>query len=74
MTPQREFPALIAARKPFRGNSVTAEKTQRGNYCVYSYDTLIAEWDNDGEMIHFDEKRYSSTTSKIQNLIRKLES
>lgn len=53
------------------GNSIKA-KLQGDKYLVFSYSTLIAEIDtNTRELISFDEKKYSQTTSKLQNIIRK---
>lgn len=53
------------------GNSIKT-KLQGDKYLVFSYSTLIAEIDtNTRELISFDEKKYSQTTSKLQNIIRK---
>lgn len=62
----------------FNGNTLTArvEKTWGSfRYAVYSYNTLIAEksWDGtEGEWFtYFNDTKYSVTTSKHQNIIRK---
>lgn len=61
---------LLDNRQPFTGNSASAKIDGFGNYQVYSYQTLIATWHNDGK-IYLDGTKYSTTTSRLQNLIRK---
>lgn len=54
----------ILNKQSFMGSSVRAVRNN-DDYCIYSYDTLIyRESDN-----YFDNSKYSSTTSKIQNMI-----
>ena len=69
----REIPALLAAREPFTGNSVKAIRSGKNNefYTVISYETAIYR-DCDGELMLFDSKYYSSTTSKLQNIMRRV--
>lgn len=55
---------------PIRGNSITANWDALGNYQVYSYSTLIATSHRDG-VNWLDARKYSVTTSRHQNLIRK---
>lgn len=63
----------LAKLEPFRGNSMTGKWEDRF-FRVYSYSTLIAEWPLiegiTGE-VRFDGRRYSVTTSRHQNLIKK---
>lgn len=59
-----------STRTPFKGNSCHAILTEDDRYLVYSYSTLIAEWQPDGERIVSDRK-YSVTTSRQQNIIRR---
>jgi hypothetical protein len=54
--------------KPFKGNSMVAF-WKGSTYLVYSYNTLIAVADPDG--MNYDPRKYSTTTSRHQNLIRK---
>jgi hypothetical protein len=68
----------LATLTPFTGNSLTAiaEKTWGSiSYKVYSYNTLIAEksWNgNEGEWdSYLNQTKFSVTTSRHQNLIRK---
>lgn len=72
------MPALIANREPFTHGSAHAVKHEtrtRMEYSVYSYSTLIATvvWDgSEGEYEKFlNESKYSMTTSRLQNIIRK---
>lgn len=57
-------------RLPIRGNSISAYWDDFGNYQVYSYSTLIANIKAGGER-WVDPRKYSVTTSRHQNLIRK---
>ena len=59
----------LANREPFRGNTMTGVYVGEV-YKIYSYSTLIAEIGNMGNMLINDTK-YSVTTSKHQNLIRR---
>lgn len=55
--------------EPFRGNTMTAVYVGEV-YKIYSYSTLIAEIGNMGNKLLNDTK-YSVTTSKHQNIIRR---
>lgn len=57
----------IKQREPFRGSSVRGV-IEDGLYLVYSYHTPIAAFHDTG-WIYFDNKSYSPTTSRIQNLV-----
>lgn len=72
------IPALLADLTPFKHGSCHATKEvtrTRMEYRVYSYNTLIATavWDgSEGELEKFlNEQKYSMTTSRLQNIIRK---
>jgi hypothetical protein len=69
----REIPALLRAREPFEGNSMSAayERYAMGGmaYVVRSYGTEIASLLPDGQKVINDTK-YSHTTSRHQNLVR----
>jgi hypothetical protein len=59
----------LAKSEAFKGNSMSAYWF--GNtYVVYSYNTLIASTDLNG--YEFDGRKYSTTTSRHQNLIRRV--
>lgn len=66
----REIEQLLADRAPFKGNSLSAYTDNFGNYQVYSYTTLIANTKADGST-WVDPRKYSVTTSRAQNLIKK---
>jgi hypothetical protein len=74
----RTMPALLATLTPFTHGSCHATKevtNTRMEYNVYSYSTLIGTvvWDgSEGEYEKFlNERKYSVTTSRLQNIIRK---
>ena len=67
----KEVQSLIEARKPFKhAHSMRAEITDT-HYNIYSYSTLIASFDFEMCEWWMNEKKYSVTTSKQQNLIRR---
>jgi hypothetical protein len=82
----RTMPALIANRKPFTHGSAHAYTDTDGTYRVWSYSTEIAVYYSDSakceEMfakgwltspnpIWLNDRKYSVTTSRLQNIIRK---
>lgn len=69
MSNYREIPALIAARSSFEGNSMSAFTDYEGNYVVMSYATVISVRAPDGG-ITINERKYSQTTTRHQNLVR----
>ena len=66
-TSYRDMETKIANNEPFEGNSVIATLDLRGAYRIYSYSTLI--YDSNG---YFNTKKYSSTTSRLQNMIKRI--
>lgn len=40
-------------------------------YSIYSYTTLIATYDRQTYEVVFNERKYSVTTSRLQNIIRR---
>lgn len=62
----REMGYTLQKRADFNGNSVYAT-TNNGNYEVYSYNTLIFKIE--GARLYFNNKYYSKTTSKLQNIL-----
>lgn len=64
----KEIPNYIRYRQPFTGNSCHAD-LNGSTYVIYSYYTKIAEI-NDFKVTYFNKNKYSSTTSKLQNIIR----
>lgn len=65
-----EIAAYIARREPFLSNSAMGRETTSG-YVVTSYATMIARVEGD-KLAEFDNRAYSATTSKIQNIIADL--
>nr|DAW17384.1 MAG TPA: hypothetical protein [Caudoviricetes sp.] len=66
----RDIESKLANYQPIRGNSLSAYWDNLGNYQVYSYQTLIATSHRDG-VNWLDARKYSVTTSRHQNLIKK---
>jgi len=66
----RQIEDKLARHEPFRGSSATAIRTATGDYFVSSYSTVIAAV-KDGEAWVSNEF-YSPTTSRLQNMCRKL--
>lgn len=67
----REIPGLISHQQEFTGNSASARWTDSGTYEVLSYRTTIATYTpKDGWNV--PDKHYSRTTSRLQNLVRKV--
>lgn len=66
----KSMPNLLAQRIPFTHGSHRAEWLG-GVYAVYSYSTLIATFIKDGEIMWINPTKYSMTTSRLQNIIRK---
>ena len=66
-----EMTGLIQGRKPFRGNSVSAHYDGT-EYQVMSYNTIIASI-NWPERWWIDTRVYSKTTSRIQNIVRDID-
>lgn len=68
----KQVEQLLAQRAPFKhGYSMRAERS--GDfYQVYSYQTLIAECDTLNNKWWLNENKYSVTTSKQQNILRRV--
>ena len=74
-TNYKDMEAKISALVPFTGNSakaflITDKDSGQVQYKIYSYSALIAEYDNGAVWI--TDKRYSVTTSKLTNMIKKV--
>ncbi|PWM76724.1 MAG: hypothetical protein DBY32_11410 [Phascolarctobacterium sp.] len=70
----REIPALLESKARFTGNSCYAVSFL-DEYSVYSYHTLIYRevCHKDGSKdVYFDRSYYSRTTSRLQNILRKV--
>ena len=71
MIKQSEVINALVNKKPFQASNIFACLTEKAEYVVYSYRTLILRVNNAGEVEYFDEGYYSRTTSRLQNKIRK---
>lgn len=61
----------LACRRPFRGNSLFAHVDERtGDYVVMSYNTEIARVNPAGEIVYFNDRKYSQTTTYHQTVCR----
>jgi len=66
------MPALIATKTPFVHGSAHAYIDDENIYRVFSYRTQIALFQLTGEPSPWlNETKYSMTTSRLQNIIRK---
>lgn len=70
MITQKEVTSFLASKKPFQASNVFACLTEKAEYIVYSYQTIILRLNSAGEVEYFDNGYYSRTTSKLQNKIR----
>ena len=70
MIKQKDILGMLLNKKPFQASNVFATINERGEYVVYSYQTVILTIKEDDTVIYFDEAFYSATTSKLQNKIK----
>ena len=70
MITQKQVASFLASKKPFQASNVFACLTEKGEYIVYSYQTIILRLNSAGEVEYFDGGYYSRTTSKLQNIIK----
>ena len=70
MVTQKEVLGMLTNKKPFQASNIFACLTEKGEYIVYSYQTIILRLNSAGEVEYFDGGYYSRTTSKLQNKIK----
>ena len=70
MVKQKDVLEMLTNKKPFQASNVFATVNERGEYVVYSYQTVILTVKEDGTVSYFDSSYYSRTTSKLQNKIK----
>ena len=70
MVNQKEITNYLANKKPFQASNIFACLTEKAEYIVYSYQTIILRLNSAGEVEYFDGGYYSRTTSKLQNKIK----
>lgn len=68
---QKDVENYLASKTPFMASNIFACYDNEDNYTVYSYQTIILKVYTSGK-IYFDNKFYSSTTSKLQNKIKRV--
>ena len=73
MDSYKEIETKLANLEPFRGNSMTGLFDEWGSYKVYSYSTQIAQayLTASGVRGIMNNEKFSVTTSRHQNLIRR---
>ena len=64
----KQIPAAIREQENFAGSSVQGYK-ENDWYYVYSYGTIMAIVLANGAGVVLNKQKYSSTTSKIQNIL-----
>ena len=65
----KQIPNAISNFETFKGNSIEALDNIQ-SYKVWSYNTLIFKYNKvNNEVEYFDNSYYSTTTSKIQNIL-----
>lgn len=70
MSNYRQIPALLTARKDFKGSSMSAKKSAEGDYVVMSYTSIIVIVRPDGTKTWNEGIRQSQTTKRHINLCR----
>ena len=70
MINQKQVANYLASKKPFQASNIFACLTEKSEYIVYSYQTIILRLNSAGEVEYFDDGYYSRTTSKLQNKIK----
>lgn len=70
-TNYRDMANAIRARREFTGNSCAGRWLDRSEYVVFSYSTLIYSDDLMTGKRTLNARKYSNTTSRLQNLIRR---
>lgn len=70
MITQKQVASYLVSKKPFQASNVFACLTEKSEYIVYSYQTIILRLNSAGEVEYFDGGYYSRTTSKLQNRIK----
>ena len=69
-TNYRDIPRAIRARENFMGNSCRGVWLDRSEYVVFSYSTLIYSDDLMTGVKKLNSRKYSVTTSRLQNIVR----
>jgi len=70
-TNYKDMPYLIRGQRDFRGNSSAGFGVSGDLYLIKSYATVVAAWVS-GEGFIVTDKKYSMTTSRLQNIVKRL--
>lgn len=70
-TSYRKMETAIRNLDVFDGNSAAGRWADRSQYIVFSYNTPIAEYDRVTGIWAINPRKYSVTTSRLQNIIRR---
>ena len=70
MVKQNDITKYLTNKKPFQASNIFACLTEKSEYIVYSYSTIILRLNSAGEVEYFNNGYYSKTTSRLQNKIR----
>jgi len=62
---------MLKSLTPFKGNSMRAVIENGNEYRVISYNTTIAMATLDGVIHYYNPTKYSTTTSRQQNLVKR---
>jgi hypothetical protein len=71
MTTLRQAEQLLADFEPFTAGNLSAKYDIAGNYIVYSYETMVAGKHAKTGNFDLTTMKYSQTTSKHLNIIRR---
>ena len=72
MITQKQVTGYLTHKQPFQASNIFACMTEKSEYIVYSYQTIILRLNSAGEVEYFDGGYYSRTTSKLQNRIKQV--
>lgn len=70
MVKQNDIIKYLTNKEPFQASNIFACLTEKSEYIVYSYSTIILRLNSAGEVEYFNSGYYSRTTSKLQNKIK----
>ena len=70
-TNYRNAPSAIRNMENFKGNSWSGYWLDSTQYVIFSYATEIARFDRLTQAVIMNPRKYSTTTSRQQNIIRK---
>ncbi len=72
MITQKQVASYLTNKQPFQASNIFACLTEKAEYIVFSYNTIILRLNSAGEVEYFDDGYYSRTTSRLQNRIKQV--